>query len=555
MKKMLSKLTALTAAVLLMFSLCLSVAAEEYSLAAAESLFNKSLASECGKDGSDVTTVLPGTDESANAGKPVGIFALRLGLGATAESMGAYLVQNGGAKYILTHSVAAAYAAEGIDLTLMGMDGENHTAYCVGVIPEYELAFLIADGMEGYEPLKFSREPFSTAVTVGLAFSNSNYTAARMIEYRSYDMGRFTQLSDLYYGEMDREVTLQWLGSPILRAKDSQEVQGICSAVVSQSGEMYMAIITFEKLKLEPTMALGVATVQQQPAGDSEPAQSETPKPTEPAPQPEPESKGVDPKLLVIGGLVVAAIAYYLYNNNKKKEQEKKQEAAVVDVTQPKTPMAGFDATRPMSDWVLRCTGGPLNGQTFPLSGRVMIGRSASAGIAFPDNTPGVSGKHCEIAVSGDSVVLLDANSTYGTFVSGGKLSPGVEHPLKSGDTFTLAQGGPSFRLERAGGQQVSLAVRAVDGRVFRADSSGRLTFGRNSSNAVQIADAESAVSGNHCVLYFEGGKLYLKDLESTNGTFFNENERLKPGTAYRVNRGTSFFLVRSANTFTIIEG
>ena len=84
--------------------------------------------------------------------------------------------------------------------------------------------------------------------------------------------------------------------------------------------------------------------------------------------------------------------------------------------------------------------------------------------------------------------------------------------------------------------------------------NNGSLTFGRNSGNCVRLADEKSAVSGNHCILYREGGKVYLKDLGSTNGTFFSQNQRLKPNQAYRIGKGASFFLTTPANTFTVIE-
>lgn len=551
MKKMMCKFAALTMALVLMASLCLTAAAEEYALASPENLLKNNLVSECAADGADVSTVQ--SNDAAGTAKPVGIFALRLRSGSTAESMGAFLVQNGTSKYILTHAIAATYAADNVELTLMGMDGKNHTAICVGYQPEYELAYLWAEGMENYEPLKFSRDPFSKAVTVALSFSNNNYTAAKMIEYRSYDMGRFTQLSDLYYGEMDRDVSLQWLGSPILPGKGTTEVQGICSAIANEHGEMFLAVITFEELKLDSGFILGAVPPQQ---SEEQPVAPQPEPEPAPEPTPEPAPKTLDKRLVIAGVLIAAAIAYYFYNN-KKKAQEKQQEVSQnVDVTVPAEPMVTHDVTRPMADWTLHCSGGPLNGKSFPVSGTVLLGRSSQAGISFPDNTPGISGRHCELSVSGDHIVLKDLNSSYGTFVNGKRLNPNVDQPLYSGDTFTLAQGGPTFRLEKAGGQQAfSLAVRSVDGKVYRADASGRLTFGRGSANSVRLEDSESAVSGAHCVLYYEGGKLYLKDLESTNGTFFSERERLKPNQAYRVNRGTSFFLVRPGNTFTIIEG
>ena len=96
------------------------------------------------------------------------------------------------------------------------------------------------------------------------------------------------------------------------------------------------------------------------------------------------------------------------------------------------------------------------------------------------------------------------------------------------------------------------LAIRSAEGKVYRCDATGKLSIGRNSHNTVCISDG--SISGSHCVLYYEGGKLYLMDQNSTNGTFFSERERLKPDHGYRVRKGMSFFLCTRANTFTIIE-
>jgi short-subunit dehydrogenase len=79
------------------------------------------------------------------------------------------------------------------------------------------------------------------------------------------------------------------------------------------------------------------------------------------------------------------------------------------------------------------------------------------------------------------------------------------------------------------------------------------ITFGREMRNTVTFA-ADSGVSNNHCVLYKEGDQLYLKDVGSTNGTFFAEDKRLKPNHPYKVKKGVSFFLVSRKFSFTITE-
>lgn len=52
-------------------------------------------------------------------------------------------------------------------------------------------------------------------------------------------------------------------------------------------------------------------------------------------------------------------------------------------------------------------------------------------------------------------------------------------------------------------------------------DFTDKITVGRRSGNDIMISD--SAVSGNHCELSFEDGAVYITDLESTNGTYIND--------------------------------
>lgn len=428
MKNRITKLISLILALMLLSSLCLSAAARQNDAECAS--FSSSSNKEADK-------------------KPMGVFPLKLRNGAEMASMTAFLVKSGGNTYILTHAVVANYVNEGWELTLLGTDGKNNLAYCVGIDPNYELAYLIADGMGNYEPLKFSHDPFAKSVTVALGYVNTNYSAAKRVEYRSYDFERFSQLSDIYYHEPDREVDLQWLGGPVLPGKTSDKVQGIVTAISDGKEDTHMGIISFEKLNLEPTLSINgyqppqaqPDEPQQEPATEPAQTQPQTQLQSEPQQEPEPEKK--NNTLLIVLAVAAAAAGYYFYNNNKKKNQPKTAEqAAPIPTTKPVEPM-----------------------------------------------------------------------------------------------------------VENSG---FNLAIRSAEGKVYRCDVTGKLSIGRNGHNTVCIS--EGSISGSHCVLYYEGGKLYLMDQNSTNGTFFSERERLKPDHGYRVRKGMSFFLCTPANTFTIIE-
>lgn len=53
----------------------------------------------------------------------------------------------------------------------------------------------------------------------------------------------------------------------------------------------------------------------------------------------------------------------------------------------------------------------------------------------------------------------------------------------------------------------------------------GSLSVGRSSQNDVAICPAEKSVSGHHAIIYKNPGRLFIQDLQSTNGTFVNEEK------------------------------
>lgn len=108
----------------------------------------------------------------------------------------------------------------------------------------------------------------------------------------------------------------------------------------------------------------------------------------------------------------------------------------------------------------LRALSGEHKGKTFPLyeMEEFTIGRNPQCLIRFRPDTQGVSGLHCKVEVEEHSGIgtsyteirLTDLNSTYGTYLGNGtRLTPNREYPLRAGDTFLLANGGPAFLLEK----------------------------------------------------------------------------------------------------------
>ena len=103
---------------------------------------------------------------------------------------------------------------------------------------------------------------------------------------------------------------------------------------------------------------------------------------------------------------------------------------------------------------VLRGVTGKYAGQSFDLlQGKVIIGRDpAACNIVFDRNTPGISGRHCQVAYdpNEDRFLITDLGSSYGTFFAGGKkLTANVTEKMSAGDTFYLCDNANRFVVSK----------------------------------------------------------------------------------------------------------
>lgn len=114
--------------------------------------------------------------------------------------------------------------------------------------------------------------------------------------------------------------------------------------------------------------------------------------------------------------------------------------------------MSGVEYQGAVSQRVtIQCVRGALAGKSFEIgsSGAVLFGRDANAMIRFPQNTKGISGRHCEIMSSNGKFVIVDRGSTYGTYlVDGRKLEPNVPYDVKNGTIFYLASRENKFEIK-----------------------------------------------------------------------------------------------------------
>ena len=103
---------------------------------------------------------------------------------------------------------------------------------------------------------------------------------------------------------------------------------------------------------------------------------------------------------------------------------------------------------------VLRGVTGKSSGQSFALlKGKVVIGRDpATCNIVFDKNTPGISGRHCQVVYdpNEDCFIITDLGSSYGTFLGNGKkLTANVAEKLSTGDTFYLCDNANRFVVSK----------------------------------------------------------------------------------------------------------
>lgn len=81
--------------------------------------------------------------------------------------------------------------------------------------------------------------------------------------------------------------------------------------------------------------------------------------------------------------------------------------------------------------------------------GSLIFGRdTGKANIVFPKDTKGISSIHCEIKMKDGFPVLIDKNSSFGTYFSNGqKLEPNVPYKLRNNVKFYLASDKYSFTI------------------------------------------------------------------------------------------------------------
>lgn len=102
------------------------------------------------------------------------------------------------------------------------------------------------------------------------------------------------------------------------------------------------------------------------------------------------------------------------------------------------------------------------------------------------------------------------------------------------------------FRLQCTGG--------ALSGRRTMIRKRDTIVIGRNPSECNIIYPNTPGISGKHCAVWCEGGKILLKDLGSSHGTFVQPGIRLAANQTMELHVGDSFYLGSPQECFVVAE-
>ena len=157
--------------------------------------------------------------------------------------------------------------------------------------------------------------------------------------------------------------------------------------------------------------------------------------------------------LYVIIGVLAAAVVALVLTRGRKKGGINQQEAAETKPLPPEVPDEPTQQVEEASKAhvALACIGGALQGMTFPISSRVVIGRDPKrCSIIYPKDAHGISSVHCAAEPTADGqIILIDLGSTYGTMAGGQQLTAGKGVTLHPGDAFTLGGKENVFEVRR----------------------------------------------------------------------------------------------------------
>lgn len=192
---------------------------------------------------------------------------------------------------------------------------------------------------------------------------------------------------------------------------------------------------------------------------------------------------------------------------------------------------------------------------TFEEEEHVSIGRDPRSRVQLPDAS--VSLRHALIRPSSSGVVLIDENSTNGTYLNAARLVPGAAKLLSDGDRIQIGRAwlGVRFRTPSAApktafstqdialamvqgtliqeGSEVAPRLSVLDGpdrgRSLVLEEERSYVLGRDAEADLCLVDEDA--SRRHTRIVRRGSRLWVIDLGSKNGTRL-DGRRLRPNVA-----------------------
>ena len=204
---------------------------------------------------------------------------------------------------------------------------------------------------------------------------------------------------------------------------------------------------------------------------------------------------------------------------------------------------------------------GVLHGQRITLAESNTIGRDSSCTIVLPEESQGVSRKHCSIACVDGVVTVTDLGSQYGTWIDNVKLIPGQGVVMHRGHNLYLGSKQQAFVLNSGANAGIVFPPVNVPKRSLVCDTgalqgqrfslSASTTIGRDPSCSIVLPQDTQGVSGRHCSVSFVNGVVTVTDLGSRYGTWI-DNVKLTPGQGVVMHRGHHLYLGSKKQAFTL---
>jgi len=158
-------------------------------------------------------------------------------------------------------------------------------------------------------------------------------------------------------------------------------------------------------------------------------------------------------------------------------------------------PKDGFVAKQVPAEtaaqWSIRANHSALNNRTYPIQGRMTLGRSNECDIVL--SVTHLSRKHAELSVIGNKLIVKDLDSANGTFVNGKRIK---EETLQKGDELLLDT--LSFTVIGQADELDKTSVRAaINPAILAAAAANKAALPQSGTSAVRSSKSTPSAVKN----------------------------------------------------------